>query len=81
MGISVWVPTLFVLMLYKTLSVKATELALNCTTKPQHAHDLETGCVTQVAHGDALEIPLLSAPHPETGGGKVPVMQEGDLVW
>lgn len=29
MGISVWILTLFMLMIYKTLNVKASEMALN----------------------------------------------------
>lgn len=78
---SVLVPTLFVLMLYETLSVKAAELALNLCHEASTCPGFREGCATQVAPGAALEIPLLPVPRPETGGGNVPVTQEGDLAW
>ena len=78
---SVLVPTLFVLMLYKTLSVKAAELALHLCHEASTGPQFREGCAAQAAPGAALEVPLLPVPRPEIGGGDVPVTQEGDLAW
>ena len=74
---SVLVPTLFVLMLYKTLSVKAAELALHLCHEASTGPQFREGCAAQAAPGAALEVPLLPVPRPEIGGVTFQSLRKG----